>query len=78
MGAAIVPHCDRHFHYTTDHDKVKLPSPGLGRDDGQRLDLAVRLVAEQVEAKQYMARLERFRRKGAGERSSASFLLHSV
>jgi hypothetical protein len=59
-----------HPDYTTDHGKVKLLSPGLGRDDGQRLGL----VAEQVEAKQHMTRLGRFRRKGAGERSSASFL----
>ena len=33
----MVSHSDRHSHYTTDHDKVKLLSPGLGRDDGQRL-----------------------------------------
>jgi hypothetical protein len=36
----MVSHSDRHPHYTTDYGEVKLLSPGLGRDDGQRLRTA--------------------------------------
>jgi hypothetical protein len=32
----MVSHSNRHTHYTTDHGEVKLLSPGLGRDDGQK------------------------------------------
>jgi len=51
----MVSHSDRHFHYTTDRGKVKLPSPGLGRgfggEDDQRLGVAGCLVAGQGEVK---------------------------
>jgi hypothetical protein len=36
----MVSHSDKHIYYTTDHGKVKLLSPGLGRDNGQRLHAA--------------------------------------
>jgi hypothetical protein len=70
----MVSHSDRHSHYTTDQGKVKWLLPGLGRDDGQRLGIAVHLVAEQVEARQHMTGLERLRFKEAGEISPAFFL----
>jgi len=51
----MVSHSDRHFYYTADHGKVKVPSPGLccglGGDDGQSLGVAACLVAGQGEVK---------------------------
>ena len=35
MRAAMVSNSDRYSHYTTDHGKGKMPSPGLGGYDGQ-------------------------------------------
>ena len=40
MRAALIPYSDRDSHYTTDHGEVKLLSPGLGRDDSQRVRAA--------------------------------------
>jgi hypothetical protein len=36
----MVSYPHKYYYYTTDPGKVKLPSPGLGRDDGQRLRVA--------------------------------------
>lgn len=36
----MLSHSDWCFDYTADHGEVKLPSLGLGREDGQRLRAA--------------------------------------
>jgi len=36
----MMSHSNGHANYTMDHGEVKLPSPGLSRDEGQSLRAA--------------------------------------